>query len=910
VLVGRAAEQGRIDGLLQAARRGESGVLVVRGEAGVGKTALLDYAVASATGMQVIRTRGIESESELAFSGLLEFVRPVLAYLDDLPPPQADALRGAFALSPSTSGDPFPIYAGMLSLLAAAAEEGPLLGLIDDAQWLDRGSAEVLAFASRRLENEGILLLWAVRDEDEISTSPEGLDELRLKGVDPDAALELLTATSEQIGPRTAQVLVEIAGGNPLALIELPQMLTAQQRDGLETLEEPLPLSPTLQRAFGRRLAELPAETRMILLIAAASDSTELATIARAWEVVGLDGSGLEPAERARLARIESGRLEFRHPLVRAAVYTGANAVDRREAHRALAEAMTDARVEGRRAWHQALAAVGPDEAAATALEATANRARGRSSHAAARAYERAARLSSEDGARSRRLLAAAREWEAAGRAQAARELLTEAADITADPTDLAEVELLLGRITMRDGEAKRAAELLDGGAARITTADPERAALLLAEAADSWIAAGDLDSGLQSAKRAFELAWARGGATELAVTLRYGDVLGWRGEIEQATDLWLRAAAIPPGDDLWSRCLVGEALFSAGEDERARVVLEQLVEAARSSSALGLLAYALRLLALVENRRGRLVAAAAAAAEGHELARAIGQPGEHLSHLEMLTWAEALLGRVDDCRRHLAEVSQLRARLGRERPGSVTAGMLKLGLGRFQDAIHEFEAAVGEAEPRVIQDAASPRSFVPGLIEAYARAGRSEEARTALEVYETEARRTARPSAIAPALRCHALIDGEESQFRLALAEHERWDNPFERARTQAAYGEFLRRQKRRADARAQLRSALAAFEQVGATTWAERARTELRATGERARRREPSTRGELTPQELKVAGLVCEGLTNREIAERLFLSPKTIETHLVHVFQKLEVRSRTELALALSRSGLTVPA
>jgi DNA-binding CsgD family transcriptional regulator len=235
---------------------------------------------------------------------------------------------------------------------------------------------------------------------------------------------------------------------------------------------------------------------------------------------------------------------------------------------------------------------------------------------------------------------------------------------------------------------------------------------------------------------------------------------------------------------------------------------------------------------------------------------------------------------------------------------------MLELGLGRFQDAIREFEAAVREGEPRVIRDAASPRSFVPGLIEAYARAGRSEEARMALEVHETEARRTARPSAIAPALRCRALIDGEESQFRLALAEHERWDNPFEQARTQAAYGEFLRRQKRRADARAQLRSALAAFEQVGATTWAERARTELRATGERARRREPSTRGELTPQELKVAGLVCEGLTNREIAERLFLSPKTIETHLVHVFQKLDVRSRTELALALSRSGLTVPA
>jgi predicted ATPase len=387
VLVGRADEQKHIRGLLKTARSGGSAVLVVRGEAGVGKTALLADAAAAAAGIRVLQTRGIESESELAFSGLLELVRPVLAHLDHLPEPQASALRGAFALGPAGADEPFAIYAGTLSLLAAAAEEGPVLGLVDDAHWLDRASAEALAFASRRLRNEGVVLLWALRDEEEMSISIEGLDEIRLRGLEPSAARELLAATSEPLAPETVHALVDVTGGNPLALIELPQMLTDEQREGLEALDEPLPLNPTLQRAFGRRFDELPEETRMIMLVAAASDSADLATILRAWEALGLHASELEPAERAGLALVQAGRFEFRHPLVRAAVYTGANAVDRREAHGALAAALFDARREGRRAWHQALASVEPDEAVAAALDTTASQARGRSAHAAARAY-------------------------------------------------------------------------------------------------------------------------------------------------------------------------------------------------------------------------------------------------------------------------------------------------------------------------------------------------------------------------------------------------------------------------------------------------------------------------------------------------------------------------------------------
>jgi DNA-binding CsgD family transcriptional regulator len=855
--------------------------------------------------MRVLRTRGIQSESELPFSGLLELLRPLLVYLDGIPERQAAALKGAVALAASDGDDSFAVYAGLLSLFVAAAEHRPMLVLVDDAHWLDRGSWEALTFVSRRLGSEGIAALWAVREGEATGLSTEGLDEVVLGGLDADAALALVSTAADDVAPDAARALVDLTNGNPLALLELPRMLTDAQLRGLAPLDEPLPASPALKRAYARRLEALPDDTRELLLVAAASDSADLATVLRAWDLLGIEASRLEPAERAGLVGIEHGQLEFRHPLVRAAVYASADPVERRKAHHFLAEALGDPRTQTRRAWHRALATVQPDEAVAAELEAAALRSQGLSWHAAARAYERAARLTPEDGARALRLLAAARAWERAGGTDAAKQLLEEALRLSDDASVLADTEHLLAQVLFAQGDARRASGLLERASARIIEADPARAALILADAAEPWLAAADLEHAESSARRAWELGARRGSVSELWVTLRYADVLGWRGEVERAAELWLRVAEIDPGDDVRSRVAIGEALFSAGDDERARVVLGDALERARASSSLGSLPYGLHLLSLVEARRGQLSAAAAAAAEAYELAAALDQTGERLTAVRILEWTEAVLGRESECRRHVEEAADLRRRLGHDTYGSAGLGMLELSLGRFDEAITRFEAHAKEVGPRVEVDAFSPRSFVPDLIEAYVRAGHSGEAHEALETYQAVAARSGRPSALAPALRCRALIDRDERAFEAALAEHDRWGNRFERARTQLAFGEYLRRRRRRAEARIHLRAALAAFVEAGASIWSERAGRELRATGERARRRVPATRDELTPQELTVARLVCEGLTNRQVAEHLFLSPKTIETHLVHVFRKLDVRTRTELALRFKDSS-----
>jgi predicted ATPase len=366
VLVGRHEERQQINGLLAAARLGSSAALVLRGEAGIGKTALLDHAIASAKDMRVLRTRGIQSESELPFSGLLELLRPLIGSLDRIPARQAAALKGALALEAADDTDSFAVYAGTLNLLVVAAEQEPVLVVIDDAHWLDRGSADALAFASRRLGSEGIAVLWAIRDGEPAGPSTEGLEELVVRGLEAEAAVDVVAMAADDVAPETARALASLTQGNPLALLELPQMLTAEQRAGRAPLEEPLPASPTLQRAYGRRLEPLPAETRTMLLIAAASDSAELATVLPAWRLAGLDVSQLEPAERAGLVSVNRGEVEFRHPLVRAAVYANADAVERRTAHRALAQALRDSPAEGRRAWHRALATIEPDEAVAS----------------------------------------------------------------------------------------------------------------------------------------------------------------------------------------------------------------------------------------------------------------------------------------------------------------------------------------------------------------------------------------------------------------------------------------------------------------------------------------------------------------------------------------------------------------
>ena len=599
---------------------------------------------------------------------------------------------------------------------------------------------------------------------------------------------------------------------------------------------------------------------------------------------------------------MEDGRLGLRHPLVRAAIYGSADAVARRAAHRAIAASLTDDASGDRRAWHRALASAAPDEAVAAELEAVASRAEGRSWQAAARAYEQAARLTPARAERARRLVAAAHAWNECGRNDAAEPLLRDAVRLGEAPAVLADAEHLLGCIAFLGGRTAESLELLTRAAERVAADDPARAARVLADTVEPWLSAGDASRAEATAQRAWELSQGEGGSSEIWAALRYGDVLGWQGEVERAAELWLHAAAVSHAGDPRSRCAAGEALFSAGDDERASTVLERVVTECRATGSPGLLPYALHSLGLVETRRGRLTAAIEADAEAAELARALGQPRERLMAVGGLAWTAALLGREDDCLQYLEAAAAAWVSLGRDPNPDATKGMLALSVGRTDDAIRELEALV--AEPWAPADAIAPRSFVPNLVEAYVRAGRDAEAETTLERFEALADRSGRPASRALALRCRAALEGSEEHFEAALALHDEWRNSFEQARTQLLYGELLRRQKRRAAARVRLRAALAVFDDMGAVGWADLTRIALRATGERARRRDPSTLDDLTPQETTVARLVASGLTNRDVAARLFLSPKTIETHLAHVFRKTGVRTRTELANKLRDS------
>ena len=906
MIVGRADELSRLDRLLDEAREGRSECLVLRGEPGIGKTSLLDATAERAAGFTVLRACGVESEAELPFSGLLELLRPIIGHVDRLPEPQAAALRGALALGPAKGADRFAALAATLGVLVAASEEGSVLVFIDDAQWLDAASGEALAFAARRLRAEGVAMLWAARTGDTLPFSLDGLTELALGGLDRSAAEDLLKGAGDPpVSPQAVDGFLDATGGNPLALLEIPQLLSDAQRSGTEPIDQPLPVGPAVERAFGRRLERLPGNTRAALLIAAVSASPELGTVERALASENLSIDALLPAEEEGIVVSRRGRLEFRHPLVRATVHAQATAAARRAAHGALASALPEEVHGDERAWHLALAVLGPDDVVANELEAVGIRAQATSWRAAARAFERAAQLTSYGETRGNRLLAAARAAHTGGQLETAAQLARDAVRLLdGDPVRQAEAEHVLGRVEAAHGEFRSATRRLEDGAERIEAIDPERAALMLADAVVPWMEVGEHGRADRAATRAWNLPWPRGGHTELALSLTFGDALAARGRFSEAIELWLSGAEVPADEDPEALSRVAEAILSAGEHERAGAAAEQAVERARECSALGVLAVSLGVQVFAELRTGRLRSAAGAAAEAVDLVRSLGQQGELTDALLRFAWVEAMLGREEECRRHAAEAAEV-AGIGDRPVGGPAVGLLELGLGRPQEAVEALEGTRRLRGERMRGDAITPRPVLAALIEAHVRGGGLDEARRHLTELSRQAEACGLPFARAAAARCRGIVEGEEQHFLEALAWHERAPNAFERGRTLLCYGELLRREKRRADARSQLRAALVDFDEVGAASWAERARVELGATGARARRRVPDTRDELTPQELHVARLVAEGLTNREIAARLFLSPKTIETHIRHAFQKLGVRSRTELAVAVSSGG-----
>lgn len=932
-MLGRDTERQVIDGLLHQALAGRSGVLVLRGEAGVGKSTLLDYALTRARslaghedgtaagdpgvggsdpgagGLRVIRTQGYESESEIPFAGISDLLRPLLPWLDALPRPQAAALRGAMAIAPASGGDRFTVCAATLSLLAAAAESQPLLAVVDDAQWVDAASLEALLFAARRLEAEGVALLLAVRPDGD-TRAFGGIPALDVRGLDPDDARVLVAESAPGLSDAAFQRLYEQTGGNPLALRELPALLgDPQRRLGLPH-DDPLPPGSELEEALHQRLSGLPPATQRALVFAAATPTTSFAVVLEALRRRGLDVDVFEPAEREGIVRFAGRDMAFGHPLLRSVSYHRAPLADRVDAHRALADAtvlLPPDEAADARAWHLAAATLTPDEHVAAELEAAGMRARNRRAYAtAARCLERAATITPVGSERARRLLKAAKWWQLAGLVGRAGDLLVEALRYEPPPVMRAEIQHLRGYVQMWRSTPPTAGRLLVDEAARVEAIDPGRSALMLADAAIPGFMTGDLATALELAQRASSVA-ARSSTTPrlvAAVVLAVALTLQRRrDEALQLLDAWTASLHTVP-----ALARAQEILLAAMTEiwleryDEARRLLDRLFAAAQSAGALGVLPYTLGERSELGYRTGTWDQAYADASESIRLAAETSQANAY--SLYFAARVEAARGQEEECRAHVRAALDVAEANGIGCMPTYTGsalGLLELGLGRTDEAIAELERVADLAERQQLRDPTVVQ-WAADLVEAYAMAGRVDDARRVLDrlrpaVDDGEA------WAHAVTARGEGLVaEGDEALewFEQALTWHERDAQPFERARTQLCLGERLRRGRSRARAREWLEAALEAFEDLGAAPWAARAHRELSTTGPTARRRDPSTAGQLTPQELQVALIVASGVTNAEAAARLFLSPKTVEYHLSNVYRKIG-GSRADLAARL---------
>lgn len=896
MLLGRRQELGELDVILTAAREGRSAVAALVGEAGIGKSALLDAAADAATGMRVLRARGVESEGAVPFGGLLELLRPALSVLDRIPAPQAAALERALALRPGSAQDRFAVGAATLSLLAAYADDAPLLVLVDDAHWLDGSSGEALLFAVRRVVADPIAVIIAVREGEPSLLEGADIRTLRLDGLDREAAGELLAGVPREVTDR----LYRTTAGNPLALLEF-----ARDADALAVLppEHPIPASASIVRAFLRRAASLSDEARHALLLAAVSENGDLAVLTRA----GLQVDALAGAERTGLVRISGSHVEFQHPLVRSAVYGDASPDERRRAHRSLASALPD-RDADRRAWHLASAAAGIDAAAAASLEQAARRARERTAFTVASAgFERAARLHPDDTERGRLLYDAAESAWLAGEPARARALLDEASQLDSHPR----VDALRGEIAARRGPVMEGYRLLISAAERAT---PDDAVLMLVEAADACFYSGDGARMLDAADRAVELAGERNGAVALFAAAARGAALVLNGDdgapdLRRALELYRNS-----GFDDDPRTLFWASIppMFLRESDAGRELMARAIATARRHAAVGALPRLLSRLARDEAATDRWSDAEVDFHETIRLARETGQRTELAAALAGLAWLEARQGRADACRLHAGESRALCVELGvgfYELWTFTALGELELGRGSPEAAIEHFEAREARAHDLGLGDV--DMSTEPELVEAYLRVGRIADAEQAATSTAGRARAKGRPWALARAERCLGSIAASdfEEHFERALELHALTPDLFATARTQLAYGARLRRERQRVRAREHLRAALAAFDRLGSPPWAEAASGELAATGETARRRDPSTLGELTPQELQIAKVIAEGKTTRETAAALFLSPKTIEYHLRSIYRKLDVNSRDALARVVAERDAPPP-
>ena len=909
MLVGREGERTRLDSLIAWARRGESAALLVHGEPGIGKTRLLEHAAAGATDLQVLRARPLEAESELAFAGLSELLRPILQLLDRIPAPQKAALSGALALGPSVPGDRFAVAAATLSLLAAVAEKSPVLVVVDDAHWLDAPSREALLFAGRRLGSEGVLMLLGMRDREWISAA--GLGTLELHGLSAGHAVALVDRTGTPVDVAVRNRIVTETRGNPLAILEAVATLTDAELLGKAPITHPLAVGASLERAFAQRLDSLPQDTQDALLIAAASDTGSAGEIARALTQAGLNPDALEPAEREGVITLGGERIEFRHPLVRSAAYHLHDPAERRAAHRALA---TAAGAGERAAWHLAAASAGPDEKVAALLETSAVGAFARSAYAAAaRAFQAAAVLSVGDDDRVRRTIGAGRALWLAGEGKRAAALLESVLDLAAEPAARADLQQLRGLAMLFASPVSETYAMLVAEADRVEPHDTSRASALRATAALVSFMAADHAGADEIARRA--LAGAGPGGRPTA-TMVLALVTAGGGQVDEAF-----ALLEPMLESLGSIDPLGELSFVLSGTAQSLVLIEQwvharkmfdrIIAAARTAGAPTVLTFPLAVFSEFELRRGKIAAAYAAAAESVQLAAETGQTGLSSYTLVTLARAEAVLGHDEDCQAHVAAALKNSRRTGSnsiEIYAAAVLGLLELSRGHAdRAAVHLAECArlekqysTGTVVPTIAQSAAD-------LVEAHIRSGAMTDAKRSLATLEDIACRTGLKWANAGAARCRGMLASEERyerEFQTALALYGE-EMAFERARTLLALGMRRRRSRRRADARAALHEALSYFERGGAEPWAHQAQAELRATGEMPPRDNALGLRSLTSQELQVALIVARGSTNREAAAALFLSTKTVEFHLGNTYRKLAVRSRSELVRRME--GLT---
>jgi DNA-binding CsgD family transcriptional regulator len=897
-LLDRVRECEVLDQLVSGVRAGQSRVLVLRGEAGVGKTALLEHLSATAEACRVVRASGIESEMELAFAGVHALCMPMLSRLARLPGPQREALSTAFGLSTGPAPDRFLVGLAVLSLLADATEEQPLICIIDDAQWLDRVSAQTFAFVARRLLAERVGLVFAVRESGEEQEFAR-LPELVIEGLPADDARTLLDAVIPgALDARVRDRILGEAGGNPLALLELPRGRTSIAMAGGFGLPGQMPLTSRLEQGFVRQLESFSADTRRLLLLAAAEPVGDVTLLWRAAERLGIGSDAAAPAQAAGLVEIGS-RVQFRHPLVRSAAYRAAPAHDRREAHRALAGA-TDARLDpDRRAWHRARAADGPDEDVASELERSADRAQSRGGLSAAAAFlQRAAELTPDRAMRVERSLAAAEAKLDVVDLASASELLAAAELGPVDELQRARLERLSAQIVFVRGRGRDAPPLLLAAARRLDPLDPAMARETYLEAIASAMFAGRLGAGpdereVAEAVRASDRGPMRGAADQLLDALVTRFIEGYAAGVEPLSRA-LRAFAESNGGGpdrrwLWLACRMAQDLW---DDELWYALATRGVRIARDTGALHLLPNALNYLAALNVHSGAFATAAGLIDEVDALTEATGLPP--LKH------AAAMLAAARGDESPALMDWGFRNMTARGEGSGVSLwwwdkALLHNGRCRYSEAL----AAARQACER--EDAIAYGWALAELIEAGVRSDQSSEAATALERLSERTQASGTEWALGVEARCRGLVSDDEAGYQESVERLARSRAVVELGRSHLLYGEWLRRENRRVDAREQLRAAHDMFSRMGAEAFAERARRELSATGETVRKRTAETLDTLTTQEAQVARLAAAGRTNPEIGAELFISPRTVEYHLRKVFTKLGISSRKELRRAL---------